>query len=155
MPLQLDTETLDEIKKVFNIYQNEFDVKNLKPNDFKLILEFVGALVSLVEYQKSMIFDQTNNLRDLKASFDTLKKRSGNFMMKRKASDEVECGEVRSKRVNGGFDISQKRSRSEDSEGERGTSKRMRRYGDSGRLKRSHREDTMDEGGESKRQKKA
>jgi hypothetical protein len=151
MPLVLDTETLDEIKKVFNIYQDEFDVKNLKPSDFKLILEFVGALVSLVEYQKSMIFDQTNNLRDLKASFDTLKNGSGNFMRKRKASDEVDCGEVRLKRVKGG---SQKRSRSEDSEGERRTSKRMRRYGDSSRLKRSHREDTMDGGGESKRQKK-
>lgn len=51
-------------------------------------------------------------MRELGVSMDTLKKEVGTFMRKKKASGEAEGGEVRSKRVKGGFDTgggSQKR----------------------------------------------
>jgi hypothetical protein len=161
MPPLLDAARLYDIKKALKYYQYEVDVEDLKPNDFQWLLEFVGALLKYVEYQKGIIFEQTDSLRELGVSMDILKKEVGTFMRKRKASGEIEGGEIRSKRVKGGFDNdrgSQKRSRSEDSEDEGGKSKRMRRSrpkNDAGRPKRSHGEETEDEGGKSRRRRRA
>ncbi|KAF1964332.1 hypothetical protein BU23DRAFT_632006 [Bimuria novae-zelandiae CBS 107.79] len=177
----LDAAKLYDIKKALEYYQHEVHPEDLKPDDFTWLLDFVGALLKYVEYQKGVIFDQTDSLRELGVSMNTLKKEVGTFMRKRKASSEIQGGEARSKRglaeevtgedseneggrskrVKGEFDTdggSQKRSRSEDSEDEGKKSKRMRRSGsksDAGRPKRSHGEETEDEGGKSKRRRRA
>ncbi|KAF2176493.1 hypothetical protein K469DRAFT_698453 [Zopfia rhizophila CBS 207.26] len=157
----LNPAELYDIKKALKYYQYDVEEEDLKANDFKWLLQFVGALLKYVEYQKGIIFEQADGLRELGVSMDTLKKEVGAFMRKRKASGEIEGGEGRSKRVKSGFDNdggSQKRSRSEDSKDEGGRSKRMRRSeskNDAGRPKRSHGEETEDEGGKSKRRRRA
>ncbi|KAF2259106.1 hypothetical protein CC78DRAFT_592910 [Lojkania enalia] len=98
MPPPLDPARLYDIKKALDYYQYEVEIEDLKANDFKWLLEFVGALLKYVEYQKGIIFEQTDSLRELGVSMDTLKKEVGTFMRNRKAS-EIEGGEVRSKRV--------------------------------------------------------
>jgi hypothetical protein len=160
MPPPLNAARLYDIKKALKYYQYEVDVEDLEANDFKWLLEFVEALLEYVEYQKGIIFEQTDSLTELGVSMDTLKKEVGTFMRKRKASGEIEGGEVRSKRVKGGFDTnggSQKRSRSEDSEDEGGRTKRVKGGFDTngGSQKRSRSEDSENEGGKSKRMRRS
>ena len=90
MPPPLDAARLYDIKKALEYYQYKVDIEDLNPNDFKWLLEFVGAVLKYVKYQKGIIFNQTDSLRELGVSMDTLKKEVGTFMRKRKTSGEVE-----------------------------------------------------------------
>ncbi|KAF1952283.1 hypothetical protein CC80DRAFT_596653 [Byssothecium circinans] len=160
MPPLLSPARLYDIKKAFNYYQHEVEVKDLQASDFIWLLKFVGDLLQYVEHQKGIIFEQTDSLKELGVSMDTLKKEVGTFMRKRKASGEADGGEVRSKRVKSGFNNdsgSQKRARSEDSEDEGGRSKRVKgRFDtDGGSQKRSRSEDSEDEAGKSKRMRRS
>jgi hypothetical protein len=156
----LDPARLYDIKKAFEYYQYDVEVEDLKPNDFKWLLEFVGALLKYVEYQKGIIFEQAGGLKELGVSMDTLRKEVGTFMRKRKASGEIEGGQGRSKRVKSKFknDGGSQRSPSEDSEdgGIRLNGSRSEDSEDEGsRSKRSRSEDSEDGGGRSKKTRRS
>lgn len=99
-------------------------------------------------------------MSELGITKDTFKEHVGDFVKKRKASEDIEGEEDKSKRLKSVFsDVSgfQKRSRDDDGDDEAGRPKKARKTKStigSGRPKRSRGEEAENKNGELKRQKR-